>query len=292
MNMKSTDLNLTLPLKEGGLQTQNKFKFSTETKPLISIITIVFNRKDLLEITVQSVIGQSYENIEYIIVDGGSTDGTVEVIRQYEDKIDYWVSEPDEGIADAMNKGINLSSGILIAHLHAGDRFVSQDIVSQIVESYKNEKWRWCFGNQALVNSTGDIVSFYHPPKYSKRILHLANIIPHATVFAERSLFQEVGGFDKSFKCAMDYHLWLRFAQISEPKQFDLTIALFLLGGFSANIKLALQEEFRARVEVLKQSSVEKLISFCVICIRILKRWLNITTFVKFNGSNSKMTNF
>lgn len=267
--------------KEGGLRTKGKLKNSTVERPLVSVITIVYQGQEFLEDTIKSVINQSYENIEYIVIDGGSTDGTVEIIKRYEEQIDYWISELDNGISDAMNKGINLASGIILNHLHAGDKFSSNKIVSQIISSYQKEKWRWCFGNQVLIDSLGNSVGMFCPPKFSSRLLHMVNTIPHATVFSEKSLMQEVGCFDNSYKCAMDYHLWLRFTVISKPKQFDFTISQFLLGGRSSDVKLALQEEFRARKEVLKQSPIEKFISYCVILIRLWKRKLNITTFVK-----------
>jgi len=82
-----------------------------KNKPLISIVTVVYNGEEFLEETIKSVVSQTYKNIEYIIIDGGSTDGTVDIIKKYEDKIDYWVSEPDSGIYDAMNKGIDKASG-------------------------------------------------------------------------------------------------------------------------------------------------------------------------------------
>ena len=276
---------------EGGLRTKGYFKHSyTETSelsekfavPLVTIITVVFNGEKHLEQTIQSVISQTYNNVEYIIIDGGSTDGTVDIIRKYEEVIDYWVSEPDAGISDAMNKGISLATGILINHLHAGDKFAADTTLSSVVSSYNSEGWRWCFGNQLLRSHTDDtIVGCFCPPKFSQKLLHIVNTIPHPTVFSERALIEEVNGFDNNYKCAMDYHLWLRFTQLSKPKQFDYATAEFLLGGRSSDIKLALREEFRARKEVLRQSKLELLLSLAVVVMRYIKRQLRITTFVK-----------
>jgi glycosyltransferase involved in cell wall biosynthesis len=278
---------------EGGLRTKGYFKQSyRETSevsekfavPLVTIITVVFNGEKHLEQTIQSVISQTYNNVEYIIIDGGSTDGTVDIIRKYEEVIDYWVNEPDAGISDAMNKGISLATGILINHLHAGDKFAADTTLSSVVSSYNSEGWRWCFGNQLLRSHTEDtIVGCFCPPKFSQKLLHIVNTIPHSTVFSERALIEEVNGFDNNYKCAMDYHLWLRFTQLSKPKQFDYATAEFLLGGRSSDIKLALREEFRARKEVLRQSKLELLLSFAVVMMRYIKRQLRITTFVKNN---------
>jgi glycosyltransferase involved in cell wall biosynthesis len=278
---------------EGGLRTKGYFKQSyRETSevsekfavPLVTIITVVFNGEKHLEQTIQSVISQTYNNVEYIIIDGGSTDGTVDIIRKYEEVIDYWVNEPDAGISDAMNKGISLATGILINHLHAGDKFAADTTLSSVVSSYNSEGWRWCFGNQLLRSPTDNaIVGCFCPPKFSQKLLHIVNTIPHPTVFSERALIEEVNGFDNNYKCAMDYHLWLRFTQLSKPKQFDYATAEFLLGGRSSDIKLALREEFRARKEVLMQSKLELLLSFAVVMMRYIKRQLRITTFVKNN---------
>ncbi|MBE9090498.1 glycosyltransferase [Microcystis aeruginosa LEGE 11464] len=276
---------------EGGLRTKGYFKHSYGetselsekfTVPLVTIITVVFNGEKHLEQTIQSIISQTYDNVEYIIIDGGSTDGTVDIIRKYEEVIDYWVSEPDAGISDAMNKGISLATGILINHLHAGDKFAADTTLSSVVSSYNSEGWRWCFGNQLLRSHTDDtIVGCFCPPKFSQKLLHIVNTIPHSTVFSERALIEEVNGFDNNYKCAMDYHLWLRFTQLSKPKQFDYATAEFLLGGRSSDVKLALREEFRARKEVLKLSKLELLLSLAVVMMRYIKRQLRITTFVK-----------
>ena len=276
---------------EGGLRTKGYFKNSYGetselsekfTVPLVTIITVVFNGEKHLEQTIQSVISQTYDNVEYIIIDGGSTDGTVDIIRKYEEVIDYWVSELDAGISDAMNKGISLATGILINHLHAGDKFAADTTLSSVVSSYNSEGWRWCFGNQLLRSHTDDtIVGCFCPPKFSQKLLHIVNTIPHPTVFSERALIEEVNGFDNNYKCAMDYHLWLRFTQLSKPKQFDYATAEFLLGGRSSDVKLALREEFRARKEVLRQSKLELLLSLAVVIMRYIKRQLRITTFVK-----------
>lgn len=104
----------------------------------ITIITVCYNCKDILEETILSVINQTYNNIEYIIIDGGSTDGTVDIIKKYEKKITHWVSEPDHGIFDAMNKGIMFSSGDYLNFMNAGDKFVSEDVLTSLVDNINN----------------------------------------------------------------------------------------------------------------------------------------------------------
>lgn len=133
---------------EGGLRTRGYFKNRYEDKPLISIVTVVYNGEEFLEETILSVINQSYDNVEYIIIDGGSSDGTLDIIKKYEDRVDYWVSEQDAGIYDAMNKGIDASSGNGLLFLNAGDYFVS-DVLNDniIVPSFIKVKYKNFFGN-------------------------------------------------------------------------------------------------------------------------------------------------
>lgn len=104
-------------------------------KPLITVVTVVLNGVEFLERTIQSVVNQTYKNIEYIIIDGGSTDATLDIIKKYEDKITHWISEPDNGIYDAMNKGIDLTSGDWINFMMAGDKFHLNNVIDKIFDN-------------------------------------------------------------------------------------------------------------------------------------------------------------
>jgi glycosyltransferase involved in cell wall biosynthesis len=118
---------------EGGLRTRGKFhKQSTLVKPLVTVITVVRNGKEHLEDTIQSVLSQTYDNIEYIVIDGGSTDGTIDIIKKYDEQLAYWISEPDNGIYDAMNKGIAHATGEWINFMNAGDSFYTNDVIAKI----------------------------------------------------------------------------------------------------------------------------------------------------------------
>lgn len=128
--MKHVNNSPTFPKPEQGQQN----------RPLITVVTVVFNGKEFLEETIQSVIGQTYDNLEYIIIDGGSTDGTLDIIKKYEDKIDYWVSEQDKGIYDAMNKGIQIAKGEWINFMNAGDTFNSSDILVTVFNCKKYDE--------------------------------------------------------------------------------------------------------------------------------------------------------
>jgi glycosyltransferase involved in cell wall biosynthesis len=119
-------------IAEGGLRLQGHYKTSSEANPLITVVTVVYCGVEYLEDTIKSVIGQTYDNVEYIVVDGGSKDGTLDIIRKYEHAIDYWVSEPDNGIYDAMNKAIDLGSGEWKNFMNAGDKFSNSEVLSRV----------------------------------------------------------------------------------------------------------------------------------------------------------------
>jgi glycosyltransferase involved in cell wall biosynthesis len=119
----------------GGLRTKGITKQSKENIPLITVVTVVRNCEKMLEETILSVINQTYNNIEYIIIDGGSTDCTLDIIRKYEDKIDYWISEPDDGVYYAMNKGIDLATGDWLNFMNSGDSFYSKTVLQNVFET-------------------------------------------------------------------------------------------------------------------------------------------------------------
>lgn len=161
----------------GGLRIHGLFKNNDVYNPLISVITVVLNGEQYLEETIRSVVNQSYNNVEYIIIDGGSTDKTLDIIRQYEDKIDYWVSEKDGGIYDAMNKGVLLSTGEWVNFMNCGDRFYSDDIVNYIFT--KNICSDFLYGDVELRYPTFSVI------RKSKSL----SLIWQGMAFSHQSLF-------------------------------------------------------------------------------------------------------
>jgi glycosyltransferase involved in cell wall biosynthesis len=140
---------------EGGLRTQGYFKKSEEDKPLITVVTVVYNGEQFLEETILSVINQTYDNVEYIIIDGGSTDGTLDIIRKYEHAIDYWVSENDKGIYEAMNKGIDLASGNWINFMNGGDNFYTSTVLNRVFNKKTHDKVQIIYGDHQIVYPSG-----------------------------------------------------------------------------------------------------------------------------------------
>lgn len=189
---------------DGGLRTRGDIKCNKMDKPLVSIITIVFNGEKYLEETIKSVLMQTYDNVEYIIVDGGSNDGTLDIIKKYEEQIDYWVSESDDGITDAFNKGISLCKGDIIGIINADDWY-ELDAIEKVVEC--------CNQSSVLCGN----VQYWD--EYEKDYIFSTNIsgllkemtVNHPAVFVSRSIYKTFGAFDSRYEYAMDYELLLRF---------------------------------------------------------------------------------
>lgn len=187
---------------EGGLRTQGYFKLNEPDKPLISVITVVFNGEKYLEQTIRSVIEQSYDNVEYLIIDGGSTDGTLDIIKRYDGQIDYWVSEKDKGIYDAMNKGISLCSGIIIGIINADDWY-EPNIFSEV---QLQQEYDILHGNIQYWNDQIRMEVF----KPNQEKLELEMTLNHPTCFVKARLYKKIGYFNQRFKIAADYDFLLR----------------------------------------------------------------------------------
>ena len=228
----------------------------------LSIITICLNSEKFIEQTVQSVIGQEYRDIEYIIIDGGSVDGTVDIIRHYAeiDKRIKWVSEPDSGISDAMNKGVEMASGKYIAHLHSDEYYLDSKVVSDVVSIITAAPDTvWVTAGFHFVDEAGRFVREIGVRRYSFRRLIRGNIILHPATFVRRDTFNEVGGFDLAVKYCMDYDLWLRLGAISDPITLKKSLAAFRIHSGSRSIAgagLAYAEEFRVRMNFLRKHSM------------------------------------
>lgn len=187
---------------EGVSLGENK-KFMADL-PLVSIITIVYNGKKFIEQTIKSVLSQTYFKIEYIIIDGGSTDGTIDIIRKYQDSLAYWVSEPDKGISDAFNKGIKRARGVIVGVINADDWY-EKDAVEHVVRSMHAADV--LYGNMRIWKEGK--VDFELEGNHN--LLEKEMTINHPTVFVRKECYERYGVFDETFKCAMDYELMLRF---------------------------------------------------------------------------------
>lgn len=210
---------------EGGLRTQGYFKQNTLDNPLISVITVVFNGENYLEQTIKSVIEQSYDHVEYIIIDGGSKDGTLDIIKNYEGQIDYWVSEEDEGIYDAMNKGIDCSTGNWIFFLGSDDYIFSENTFSKIVNWLCSDVNFIC-GN--IEYTSGSI--FKSTIGFKTNII---NTCHHQACFYKRDLFNSFR-YDISYKIVSDYEInFLIYKNKVSHQIIDLKVAFCCDQGVS-----------------------------------------------------------
>ncbi len=180
---------------------------------LVSIITPSYNQAQFLEQTIQSVLGQNYPNLEYIIVDGGSTDGSVEIIRRYAERLAWWVSEPDKGQADAINKGLRRAKGSVVAWLNSDDMY-APGAVAQAVDALLNHPGAGLvYGDAVSIDASGRPLNDMAFRQYSLADLAAFNIICQPAVFMRRNVLSEVGYLDPAYHYLLDHQYWLRIAQ-------------------------------------------------------------------------------
>lgn len=208
--------------------------------PTISVVTPSYNQGQFLEETIQSVLTQEYPNLEYVIIDGGSSDGSIETIRRYADRLTYWASEPDQGQYHAINKGFAHTSGEIMAWLNSDDKYAPRafSVVADIFSSHPEVEWitsvhpvSWNERGQAIaVDFTGGFSreSFYKGGNFPGKGSYGRRWIQQESTFWRRSLWERVGGrIETSLQLAGDFELWARFFQ-----QADLYGVSALLGGF------------------------------------------------------------
>lgn len=179
----------------------------------VSIITVTYNSQNFLEQTICSVTEQSYANIEYIIVDGGSTDNTLSIIEKYRTRIHKFISEKDKGIYDALNKGIAMATGDIVGILHSDDFYTSKQVIAHVVEKFISEGTDALYAdlNYVQQNNTQKIVRKWRSGKYKSGSFINGWMPPHPTFFVKREVYQKFGAFDLNFKTSADYELMLRF---------------------------------------------------------------------------------
>lgn len=217
--------------------------------PLISIITVTYNAEKYIAQTMQSVLNQTYPNIEYLIIDGGSTDRTLEIIKNYELKIKFqfrWISEKDNGIYDAMNKGIALASGSLIGILNASD-YYEPNAVETVVNAYSHNCDAGIFhGNMNMLNENG---TFFKQKKPNTNLdeLYKGMRLWHPSFFVAKPVYEKQGLFDTQFKIAADFDFALR-CYLAGVKfvYIDTVITHFRKGGVSSKREIEAHKECKA----------------------------------------------
>jgi glycosyltransferase involved in cell wall biosynthesis len=212
---------------EGGRRVQGLFP---ELPPLVSVIIAVYNGGATLERAIKSVVSQTYPHKEFIIVDGGSTDCSIELLRKYEDSIDHWISEPDKGIYDALNKGIALATGEWLYFLGADDALVDVDVFSSIFSQQYDSKF--LYGDVAY-GDTGKI----YGGEFTKRMLTRQNICQQG-IFYRVELFKTLGNFDLKYQLLADWVFNMQAFALSdaEPTHINVIVAEYSLAGVSNRV--------------------------------------------------------
>lgn len=240
----------------------------------ISLITATYNSEKNIKDCLRSIAEQSYHNIEHIIIDGGSQDKTLEIVKA-SPSVTKYISEPDHGIYDALNKGIKKASGDIIGFLHSDDMLNSKDIVKKIMEEFNSDKnINGIYGNLLFVDSknTNKIERFWQSAKFKRYKIKNGWMPPHPTLFLKKEVYQKFGQFDISFKIAGDYDFMLR---VMNDKKINLSyipevITKMRMGGIStgrvSNILTKSKEDMRA----LKNNGIH--FPFSVLAIKNLRK--------------------
>jgi len=200
---------------------------------LISIITVCFNSELHIEQTIQSVIRQTLNNVEYIIIDGASRDDTMDIIKKYDAFIDYWISEPDKGIADAMNKGLKAAKGDYILFLHADDYLVHADVLEKAALYIDKEHDLFLFNLYFSDNGNKTLVK----PRGLNWWINFKTGVLHQGAICSKVLFEKIGNFDTNFKIAMDYDFFLRAHRTKIiAKKIDIPLSVMRKTGISSRL--------------------------------------------------------
>lgn len=207
----------------------------------ISIITVVYNNAHVIKSAIDSVLSQTYLNIEYIIVDGKSTDGTIDIINSYGDKIAKFISEPDNGIYDAMNKGLKLATGDVVGILNSDDMYMSQDVIKQVVNVFETNQVQSMFADLVYVRPENleKAVRYYDSSYFAPTKFAYGWMPAHPTFFVKKEAYEKYGYFKTDYKIAADYELLARFLSKYTISYFYLQLPIVKMrtGGVSTTWK-------------------------------------------------------
>jgi len=256
----------------------------------ISIVTIVYNDTNNIEQTILSVLDQKYADIEYIIIDGGSTDGTIDIIYKYETKISYWITEPDMGIFDAMNKGLKIATGEWIIFMNCGDSFYNNEVLSNVFKNNVNDI-NLIYGNVELFSNSRRFIVKQKCTKYSINL----NSICHQTVFIRLSKHSP---FNLDYKLTADHDIIFETIRNGHYMYVDIVIAKVLLGGVSYNVFKTSKEKLL--ISYRRGNFLDKILSplfniyqiIKFILKKIMVRILPAQVFERIASLKSKMESF
>jgi len=215
----------------------------------ISIITAVYNGKEFLEDAIKSVLNQTYPHVEYIIIDGASTDGTVEIIKKYESKIAKYLSEPDKGIYDALNKGIRLAAGEVIGFLHSDDIYANDKVIEKVAALFNKQNCDSVYGDLVYIDkkNLNKVIRYWYAGSFNYNSLGKGWMPPHPALFLKRSLYEKYGVFNESLKISADYELILRMLgknKISTEYLPEVLVKMRVGGNSNKNIHSIIKKSY------------------------------------------------
>lgn len=222
----------------------------------VSVITIVYNNQACIADCIQSVLSQSYPNIEHIVMDGGSTDGTQEIIESCQDKLAHYQSGKDNGLYDALNKGIQQATGDVIGILHSDDLFYDTDTIKNVVAAFEQSQADLVYANGLYVDpkDIGRVKRRYGAKPFKKRYLPFGWIPLHTTIYAKKEVFQNLGLYKEDYKIASDYEISLRWFKNTEVRThfLDAYVVKMRLGGKSTTASLQ-KKKSSEDLEIIQQ---------------------------------------
>ncbi|WP_445666630.1 glycosyltransferase family 2 protein [Fodinibius sp. AD559] len=252
----------------------------------VSIITPCYNSEATIIESVQSVQDQSYDNIEHIIIDGNSEDETLEVLHNYRAGIDKLISENDEGIYNAINKGILRATGDIIGILNADDKYISNDVIEMVVASFKKEETSAVYGDLQYLDSNADkLLRNWEAGPFALKKFENGWMPPHPTLFVRSELYEEYGLYNEEFDIAADYELILRFLYKNEvPVSYIPEVLVQMRSGGVSND--GLKSRIQAFIEDYKAWKNNDLGTMTGLKAQILKRTTKIEQFFPFFKEN------
>lgn len=241
----------------------------------LSIITVVYNNKRTINDAILSVFEQTYENIEHIIIDGGSTDGTLEILERERAKFAFLISEPDKGIYDAMNKGVGLATGDVIGILNSDDLYADNKVLQDVMTSFQEDQALFIlYGDLVYVksNEVDKIVRNWVSKSYTKNFFESGEVPPHPTLFVKSLVYKEVGNFDLKYKLAADYEFMLRAFKLHtfKTKYLNRLIVRMRLGGATNKNFKNILDGNKEILNAWKKNGLKP--PFLIMPLRVIKR--------------------
>ncbi|MDP1689552.1 MAG: glycosyltransferase family 2 protein [bacterium] len=229
----------------------------------VSVITTSFNSVKTIEDTIKSVLNQTYPNIEYIIVDGGSSDGTQDIVKKYSSKIAQFISQKDKGLFDGLNKGIKLATGDIVGMMHTDDFYGSNNVIETVVNEMEKTNSDVTWGDLVYVDRLNPekTIRFWKSSSYSSPKLFWGWHPPHTTFYARKEIFERFGYYNLSLRMAADYELMLRFLKVYKVKSVYIpkTLTRMRVGGVSDRSLKNIKAILRGNVDSYRAWRVNKL---------------------------------